>query len=143
MNIKIEQNMSIGDLPNMTNFHLGNVDLFDKNEKPWSKHACNTKESYSFFIGQDVPLELCLIGLATEENYLNDICQNRGHLFLNEVYDRLQTRRTKDGQMMGWFVNKNRKEDKIVEFTVYIDHDDVMVDFNVEGNIYDIFDELS
>ena len=81
--------------------------------------------------------------IASEEQYMDDTCRFRNHLFLNEVLDRFEVRRTKDGQMLGWFANKNRKEDRIVEFTVYIDHEEIIVDFNVEGNIYDIFDEIS
>lgn len=141
MIIKIEQNMSIGDLPAMGCLDLKKVGLYDKTEKPWSKHAVST-ENMLPLVG--VPsMDFKLMFIASEEQYMDDTCRFRNHLFLNEVLDRFEVRRTKDGQMLGWFANKNRKEDRIVEFTVYIDHEEIIVDFNVEGNIYDIFDEIS
>ena len=142
MNIKIEQNMSISDLPEISCLDLKSVGLFDRNEKPWSKHAISVNGLEPFICAKKSHLDFTLMFLRTEQQFMNDMCRTRGHLFLNEVYDRLQAPRTKDGQVMGWFANKKNKNETIVEFTVYIDHDDIMVDFNMDGNILDIFDYL-
>lgn len=40
--------------------------------------------------------------LGTQEDILNDLLRHRGHVFLNEVLDKLGMARTKEGAVMGW-----------------------------------------
>lgn len=136
MIIKIEQNM---DLSKIDKKFLAKhkADLFDKNEPIMSDYAIGF-DKYTFST-----LEMTYMCLSCEESYMNDCCKFRGHTFLNEVYDRLNFPRTKAGQVMGWFAENINDPKQLIEFTLYIDDDGYVIDFNVEGNIYDIFDEIS
>ena len=78
--------------------------------------------------------------------------KSRGHLFLNEVYDLLDIPRSKAGQVVGWVYNKNNnvKGDNYVDFNIYDITDKakrsfvngyertILLDFNVDGVIYDL-----
>lgn len=81
--------------------------------------------------------------LKAQQAFANDKLQTRGHLFLNEVLDDLDLPRTPAGQIVGWtkdgpdgYVNF-----RIVE--VWRETEDgrhepaLLLDFNVEGNIWE------
>lgn len=81
--------------------------------------------------------------LKAQQAFANDKLQTRGHLFLNEVLDDLDLPRTPAGQIVGWtsdgpdgYVNF-----RIVEVERETEdgrHEPVLLlDFNVEGNIWD------
>lgn len=81
--------------------------------------------------------------LKAQESYANDKLQTRGHLFLNEVLDDLDLPRTPAGQIVGWTKDG---PDGYVTFRmtdVERETDDgrhepaILLDFNVEGNIWD------
>ena len=86
--------------------------------------------------------------LRTEQQYANDRLRAVGHLFLNEVYDRLDIPKTKAGQIVGWVYDpKNPKGDNFVDFgmcEMLRQTDDgerepvILLDFNVDGNILDL-----
>ena len=88
--------------------------------------------------------------LSAEQNYANDLLRARGHLFLNEVRDRLGLPRTPAGQVVGWVYkpdDKNYKGDNFVDFGIRkmdpINEDDtspvpIFLDFNVDGVVYDL-----
>jgi hypothetical protein len=137
MKIKIEQSMNTSKLGRGF-LKKYKPDLYSREDNVMSKYA-KPLSNY------DMPFqkENTVIYLNYEECYFNDCCRFRGHIFLNELYDRLNMSRTKEGQVMGWFWNKERDGMNPVELTMYIDGHDVFVDFNIEGNIYDIFDEIA
>ena len=81
--------------------------------------------------------------------YANQRLRARGHLFLNEVYDDLGMERSPAGSQVGWLWGKNTG-DGHVDFGIFSDvallslHDfvtgregGIMLDFNVDGVIYD------
>lgn len=86
--------------------------------------------------------------LNSQQNYANDLLRSRGHLFLNEVYDMLGIPRSKEGAVVGWVISK--EGDNFVDFGVYdgdnprkrrfVNRDErsVLLDFNVDGVIYDL-----
>lgn len=86
--------------------------------------------------------------LRSEQNYANDILKARGHIFLNEVLDRLGFERTKAGQIVGWVYNPdNSKTDNYVDFRIFetcVETEDggymdqIRLDFNVDGNVIDL-----
>ena len=94
--------------------------------------------------------EYNLMYLRAQQQYANDLLISRGHLFLNEVYDMLDIPRTKAGQVVGWFYDEeNPVGDNYVDFGIYdINREtardfvngyerSILLDFNVDGNIWD------
>jgi hypothetical protein len=85
--------------------------------------------------------------LRCQQQYANDLLKTRGHLFLNEVYDMLGLERSKEGALVGWIVDGNG--DEYVDFGIFDgdlwsamrfvngDERTVLLDFNVDGVIYD------
>lgn len=96
--------------------------------------------------------EYNLMFLRAQENYANNLLNARGHLFLNEVYDMLGIPRSQAGAVVGWIKDSNH--DGYVDFGLYNVYRDVnrgervrdfvngyersvLLDFNVDGIIYD------
>lgn len=88
--------------------------------------------------------------LKMQQNYLNDLLHSRGHVFLNEAYDRLGFERTPAGAVVGWVITDDESGDNFVDFGLYnldgilpdydfthMDKTRIMVDFNVDGVIWD------
>lgn len=85
--------------------------------------------------------------LEEQESFYNDLLKQRGHLFLNEVYEGLGIPKTKAGQMVGWIYNEqNPIGDNRVDFGLnheratdfnYGQTRSVLLDFNVDGIIID------
>lgn len=82
--------------------------------------------------------------LKETEIYANKLLKERGHLFLNEVYDMLGLSHTKTGAITGWkYEENNMNGDNFVEFNIlpYTDIYQLIVDFNVDGVIFDYLPE--
>lgn len=97
--------------------------------------------------------EYNLTFLKMRQSEANDRLRLRGHLFLNEVYDMLGMQRTKAGNIVGWVYDPNNpdhKGDDYVDFGIYDLYDankrafvngyekSILLDFNVDGNIWDL-----
>lgn len=85
--------------------------------------------------------------LTEAERMMNDRLIRQGHVFLNEVYDMLGFKRTREGSVVGWV--HNGSGDGYIDFGVNFDkpsHRDfvngwtnaILLDFNVDGVIYDL-----
>ena len=94
--------------------------------------------------------EYNLMFLRKQQDYANEVLKHQGYLFLNEVYDMLGIPRTQAGQVVGWIYNENNPTgDNYVDFGIYDLHDqqkrdfvnglerNILLDFNVDGVIYD------
>ena len=91
---------------------------FDESNKYWSKRPMDNK-----------------IFLQTQNNWFNDMLQARGHIFLNEVYDALGMKRSREGVIIGWL--KDGKGDGYVGLEIKeIENGALLIDFNVDGVIY-------
>lgn len=81
--------------------------------------------------------------LKAQQAFANDKLQTRGHLFLNEVLDDLDLPRTPAGQIVGWTANGpdgyvNFRIVEVERETEDGGHEPALIlDFNVEGNIWD------
>lgn len=80
--------------------------------------------------------------LKSQQNFANDLLNQRGHMFLNEVYDMLGLERSKAGAIVGW-VKGNA--DSVIDFSIFdftatnpiTDERTILLDFNVDGVVYD------
>jgi hypothetical protein len=109
--------------------------FFDNGSTSWSKEP-----------------EYNLIFLKCQQNYANDLLRARGHVFLNEVYDMLGIPRSKAGAVVGWLLTPEGQTDNFINFGVFDDKSDsardfvngfegaILLDFNVDGIIYDKID---
>lgn len=101
--------------------------------------------------GWEKDAEYNLMFLRAQQQYANDLLRSRGHLFLNEVYDMLGIPRTKAGQAVGWIYDpENPVGDNYVDFGIYDINKEksrdfvngyertILLDFNVDGNIWDL-----
>ena len=114
--------------------HSEYAKFFDECSSAWTKDA-----------------EANLIFLRQTQNYLNDMLQTRGHVFLNEVYDALGIQRTQVGQTVGWVYDpKNPDCANYIDFGIYDLYDEakrlfvngyersILLDFNVDGVVWDL-----
>ena len=106
--------------------------FFDDGCSQWSKNS-----------------EYNLMFLRSQQNYYNDMLKSRGHVFLNEVYDALGIPRTQAGAIVGWMIGD--RGDNHIDFGIF-DGDrmkardfvngyerSILLDFNVDGVIFDLF----
>ena len=94
--------------------------------------------------------EYNLMFIKAQERYANDLLKAKKRVFLNEVYEMLGLPRTKAGQIVGWVYNpENPKGDNYIDFGLYSDNlsysdyvngfdQAILLDFNVDGNIWDL-----
>lgn len=103
--------------------------FYDSSCREWTKNA-----------------EYNMMFLRSQQSMFNDMLKTRGHVFLNEVYDALGLERTKAGAVVGWMISKDG--DNFVDFGIYETsirnqafvngyEPTVLLDFNVDGVIYD------
>ena len=81
--------------------------------------------------------------LELTQDYFNDLLKHRGHLFLNEVYDRLGIPRRAIGQCVGWIYDENDPNgDNFVDLDIFNERNNndenvFILDPNVDGYILD------
>lgn len=105
--------------------------FFDQTNPNWSKDP-----------------EINKLFLWTQQRWLNDLLHARGHVFLNEAYDALGFDHTQAGSVVGWRIGMDgdnfidlgvfhsQVEDRVRDF-VNGHEASVLLDFNVDGLIYD------
>lgn len=92
-----------------------------------------------------------LVFLRRTQTWANDKLKASGRLFLNEVYEALGIPTTKAGQVVGWVYDpENPIGDNYVDFGIYDIHRQtvrdfvngyersILLDFNVDGNIWEL-----
>ena len=102
-------------------------------------------------IGWSKDPEYNLTFLKHQQSQANDILQKRGYLYLNEVYEMLGIPKTKAGHVVGWIYDeKNPVGDNYVDFGIYDLYNErsrafvngyertILLDFNVDGNIWEL-----
>lgn len=116
----------------------GYARFFDDGSSSWSKDP-----------------EVNLFFLKCQQNYCNDLLKARGHVFLNEVYDRLGIPRSKAGAVVGWVLSNDGSTDNHISFGVFEGETErardfvngrenaILCDFNVDGIIFDKIEQIS
>lgn len=86
--------------------------------------------------------------IKSQQNWANDLLQVRGHVLLNDVYEMLGIPRSREGAVVGWVISK--AGDNYIDFGIFDgskervrafvngDEDSILLDFNVDGVIYDL-----
>lgn len=116
-------------------------------------HVDGNKESrYARFFDELNPNwekkpEYNMLFLKSVQNHMNDLLHVRGHVLLNDVYDRLGFDRTREGAVVGWLMGG--EGDNYIDFNIYDfqsgpkrafvngQESSILLDFNVDGIIYD------
>lgn len=87
--------------------------------------------------------EYVMLFLKNVQNYMNDLLNARGYVFLNDVYDRLGFQRTPAGQLVGWikdggvgYVNFGLPSAPADNQLLPVES--IAMDFNVDGIIYNL-----
>lgn len=78
--------------------------------------------------------------IRIQEQLLTDKLRARGHLFLNEVYDKFDIPNTAAGQICGWMIDSNDSDD-FVEIEIQpmgTNQRGIMLDFNVAGPVFEL-----
>ena len=91
--------------------------------------------------------------LKCQQEYANHLLQARGYVFLNEVYKSLGIAQTTAGSVVGWVIGNG---DDYISFGIFEDPSNeklrdfvnghegsVLLDFNVDGVIYQLIDEVA
>lgn len=108
--------------------------FFDEASKHWEKDALYNKAF-----------------LESTQSKMNDLYDARGHVFLNEVYDALDIPRTPEGALVGWIKGYG---DDFIDFGLINDSEagrrfvngderSILLDFNVDGEIYSLIGNRS
>jgi Family of unknown function (DUF6353) len=108
--------------------------FFDKTSMSWGKDP-----------------EVNFIFLRAQQSYFNHLLIARGHVFLNEVYDELGFPHSQAGAIVGWRMTEDREGDNFIDFGLFNDdqtvrdfvngrNDSILLDFNVDGVIFDKID---
>lgn len=96
--------------------------------------------------------EINMLFLRNVQNYMNDKLKSRGHVFLNEVFTELGLSHTKAGSVVGWRWRKDSGDD-FIDFGIWDGVQEavndffngregaILLDFNVDGVIYDLIEE--
>lgn len=96
--------------------------------------------------------DINMLFLKNVQNYMNDRLRIRGHVFLNEVFSELGLSHTKAGAVVGWRWNKDSGDD-FIDFGIWDGTREtvndffngregaILLDFNVDGVIYDKIEE--
>lgn len=92
---------------------------------------------------------LSLLYLRKTQDFLNERLRAKGHVFLNEAYEMLGLPKSPIGQLVGWVYS----EGKYIDFGIYDLYKEnsvdfvngyeptILLDFNVDGNITNVFKE--
>lgn len=86
--------------------------------------------------------------LLGKQRYLQNLLQSRGHVMLNEAYEALGMPCTKEGALVGWMYKNPRGGDGYIDFGLFNQERNiqfqvggepcVLIDFNVDGVVYDL-----
>lgn len=134
------------------------VDPKTKKKKKATRVSLDEPSIYARFFDSHSPSwnkepEYNLIFLKCQQNYANDLLRSRGHVFLNEVYDMCGIPRSKAGAVVGWVLSTDDSTDNFINFGVFDGRKEIvrdfvnglegaiLLDFNVDGVIYDKLDE--
>lgn len=121
----VTKDITVGDMPMGGSIYAR---WFDDSCSPWQKQP----EYNRFF-------------LQCQQNYANDLLRVKGWVTLNEVYEMLGLKRTQAGMVVGWVLDDG---DGYIDFGVFNNGpgtrdfvngwaDRVLLDFNVDGVIFD------
>lgn len=141
-------------------YETESVDVIDENGKITSEQRVTDAPGsiYSRFYDEHSSRnwspdpDINMLFLRNVQNYMNDKLKIRGHVFLNEVYSELGLSHTRPGAVVGWRWAKNSGDD-IIDFGIWEGaygpakdffngrEGAILLDFNVDGVIYDKIDE--
>lgn len=91
--------------------------------------------------------------IQCQQRWANDLLQSKGHVFLNDVHKMLGLEETSAGQIVGWVLgngdnyidfgifDRQDSDERVFEF-MFGNEKSVLLDFNVDGQVFKLLDEL-
>lgn len=113
-----------------------------------SKYSVYAKIFDEYNINWSKDPEINRIFLQCQQQYMNHMLHTRGHVLLNDVYDSIGVDRTKAGMVVGWVLDGDG--DGYIDFGLFDEsasrfinnyERSIVLDFNVDGVIYDMIKE--
>jgi hypothetical protein len=110
---------------------------YDESNKHWSPHPHDNK-----------------VFLMSQQSWLNDRLGANGYVMLNDVYDCLGMERSTAGAVVGWVKNSkigdgyidfglgDSSDPVIRDFMFNNDNTGILLDFNVDGPVFELIDQL-
>jgi hypothetical protein len=109
---------------------------YDEGNKHWSNYPADNKAF-----------------LMSQQAYANNRLNAHGFLMLNDVYEALGLEKTSAGQIVGWvkgygddyvdFGMGDMSDPVIYDFFVNLTNTGVLLDFNVDGPVYELIDQVN
>lgn len=98
--------------------------------------------------------EFNMMFLRSKQTYFQNLLNSRGYVFLNEVYDDLGFEMTSAGALVGWMQGREDEPTNYISFGLFDydkphtrrfingQEDSLLLDFNVDGMIVDLLEEV-
>lgn len=134
------------------------IDAETNKKKTITRVAKGEPSLYARFFDESCPSwsrdpEVNRFWLQCQQNHCNDLLRAKGIVFLNEAYEAIGLKRSTPGAVVGWVRTRDGSTDNHVDFGIFKGENEqvrdfvngyegsILLDFNVDGVVYDLLDD--